>query len=236
MEKGGNAFFIPLIGTKNATRDEKCPDGGMDMARELDQLRRLAPEEVARMELRYDILSAIANRGPIGRRALAASLHKPERTVRTEADCLRMLGLVQPAAGGMRVTADGEELLGQLQPMLRALSGVDRLGQQLRQHLEVATVYVQAGDVEQDPMVLRELCRQAGNVILGGLKEEATLAVMGGHHHGDPGGHAAPGTAARGGSRPGPGRPGGKHGHAGQYRGRPMRAAPGRPVPHAAST
>lgn len=150
------------------------------MAQELDRLRRLAPEEVARMELRYDILSAIANRGPIGRRALAASLQKPERTVRTEADCLRMLGLVQPAAGGMRVTADGEELLGQLQPMLRALSGVDRLGQQLRQYLEVGAVYVQAGDVEQDPMVLRELCRQAGNVILGGLKEESTLAVMGG--------------------------------------------------------
>lgn len=150
------------------------------MDRELDQLRRLAPEEVSRMELRYEILSAIASRGPIGRRALAAGLDKPERTVRTEADCLRVLGLVQPAAGGMRVTADGEELLGLLSPMLRALAGVDRLGQRLEQYLGVDLVYVQTGNVEQETMALRELCRQTGSHVLNVLQGQSTLAVMGG--------------------------------------------------------
>ncbi len=81
----------------------------MDQVMEL--LQRLAPEEVAAMEQRYEILSAISLKGPIGRRALAGVISAQERAVRHQCEVLRAQGLIEAAQEGMRATEAGERVL-----------------------------------------------------------------------------------------------------------------------------
>ena len=88
----------------------------------MEPLQRLAPEEVAAMEQRYEILSAISLKGPIGRRALAGVISAQERAVRHQCEVLRAQGLIEAAQEGMRATEAGERVLLSLGPMMRSLT------------------------------------------------------------------------------------------------------------------
>jgi len=146
----------------------------------MELLQRLAPSEVTAMEQRYEILSAIAMKGPIGRRALAAATAAAERAVRYQCDVLRAQGLIEIAQEGMRITDEGQKVLLLLGPMMRSLNGSERMAAQLSRLLRVERVSIQAGDSQSDELRKRELCHAAAQYVTQLLPGIDTMAVMGG--------------------------------------------------------
>ena len=150
----------------------------MDQVMEL--LQRLAPAEVGTIEQRYEILSAIAMKGPIGRRALAVATTVPERAVRYQCDVLRGQGLIEITQEGMRIADAGQKVLLSLGPMMRSLSGSERMAAQLSRHLRVRHVSICMGDSQRDELRKRELCHAAAQYVVQLLPGIRTMAVMGG--------------------------------------------------------
>ena len=150
----------------------------MDQVMEL--LQRLAPEEVAAMEQRYEILSAISLKGPIGRRSLSGANSAQERSERHHCEVLRAEGLIEAAQEGMRATQAGERVLLSLGPMMRSLTGTGRMAAQLSRLLRVEHVVIQAGAVADDELRKRELCHTAAQYVSRWLTGAHPLAILGG--------------------------------------------------------
>jgi central glycolytic genes regulator len=145
----------------------------------LSQFRRLAPELVDTARTRFEILEAVALMAPVGRRALASHLDLPERAVRGEADRLRDLGLIHFAPDGMHLTAQGEEVLGEIRTGLDLLFA-EPLAERIRNESGVPSVMVVSGDSVGDEVSRRALYRKTMQYLSILLRDGITLAVMGG--------------------------------------------------------
>ena len=75
------------------------------MLDEMKVLSRIAPDLMADIGRRAQVLSSIESMQPVGRRALAARLNLPEREVRAAAAMLKELGLISMDAAGMQLTS-----------------------------------------------------------------------------------------------------------------------------------
>ena len=146
----------------------------------LSALTSMAPDLMEELELRALILERVGALGPIGRRALAARLHLPERGVRSAADALREAGCIAQNASGMSLTAHGQQVL----ETARAVSGRRRalsaLELTLSRKLNVERVCVVPGDADRDDGALGETARAAARQIRFLLKDARVLAVSGG--------------------------------------------------------
>ncbi|MEN6413892.1 MAG: sugar-binding domain-containing protein [Veillonellales bacterium] len=142
--------------------------------------RKIAPELIAVVEERYDILRHVQHDGPIGRRALSQSLGIGERVVRAQVDFLKTAGLVDFSPLGMTVTQDGQTILADLAEYIRLLRGLTLLETELAERLGLKQVIVVPGDSDLDSAVKRELGRTAANVLAQHLTENMTVAVSGG--------------------------------------------------------
>ena len=58
-------------------------------------LQNLVPDVLKIFRQRYQVLEQIPSRYPVGRRAVAQQLGMSERTVRTETEYLKKLGLIE---------------------------------------------------------------------------------------------------------------------------------------------
>jgi len=146
----------------------------------LDTLALIAPDLMEEMELRALVLERVAALGPIGRRALAARLHLPERAVRAAAQSLCEAGSLIRNASGMEITPDGAELVEAARVISRgrrALASVELL---LARRLGVQRVCVVLGDAQRDEGVLEEIGREAARQLRLLLRPAQVLAVSGG--------------------------------------------------------
>ncbi|BAS27142.1 sugar-binding transcriptional regulator [Limnochorda pilosa] len=143
-------------------------------------LRRIVPEAGELIERRYLLLQHISFAQPVGRRALAAHLDWAERMVRKEMDFLRRQGLIVSDPEGMRVTAEGEEVLRALREYLRDFRGISQLERELERRLVLKRVTIVPGDSDLDPTVKKELARATAQYLQGILQAGMTLAVTGG--------------------------------------------------------
>lgn len=143
--------------------------------------RKIAPEFIAMLEQRYDILRHIWYEGPVGRRALAAMLGMGERVVRAQVDFLKDVGLVEFSQLGMKITADGQAVLADLAEYVRLLHGLTDLEVEIARKLNLKRVVVIPGDSsESDGMVQRDLGRAAAGVLAQYLGDNMVIAVSGG--------------------------------------------------------
>ncbi|MCE5286298.1 MAG: DNA-binding transcriptional regulator [Pelosinus sp.] len=143
--------------------------------------RKIAPELIAVVEERYEILRYIWHAGPLGRRALAGMLGIGERIVRKQVDFLKEAGLIEFSLLGMKVTADGHALLDDLAEYVHLLHGLTALEQELAHKLGIKRVVIIPGDSsEADGMTQRELGRAAAGVLSQYLGNNMTIAVSGG--------------------------------------------------------
>ena len=74
------------------------------MLDDMKVLSRIAPDLMADIGRRAQVLSSIESMQPVGRRALAARLNIPEREVRAVAAALKEQGLISMDAAGMQLT------------------------------------------------------------------------------------------------------------------------------------
>ena len=143
-------------------------------------LRCIAPDLMADIGRRAQVLASIETMQPVGRRALAARLNLPEREVRSTAAALKEQGLITMDAAGMQLTSKAAEVIPGARDLSRAMFGLTRLEQALSSLLHVPHVVVVSGSADTDPQVLREVGRAAAHRIHRLLQSGMTLAVGGG--------------------------------------------------------
>ncbi len=143
-------------------------------------LSRIAPDLMADIGRRAQVLSSIESMQPVGRRALAARLNLPEREVRAAAAALKEQGLITMDAAGMQLTPKSIEVLSGAHDLSRAMFGLTKLEHALSQLLSVPHVVVVAGNADTDPQVLKEVGRAAAHRVHKLLQSGTTLAVTGG--------------------------------------------------------
>jgi len=142
--------------------------------------RKIAPDLIAVVEERYNILKQIQYAQPIGRRALAAVLGLSERVVRAEVEFLKEANLVEFSGLGMTVTEEGHQIIAELAEYVAILHGLTRLEHELSEKLGIPKVIIVPGDSELDNAVLRELGRVAANILADCLEDNMIIAVSGG--------------------------------------------------------
>lgn len=160
-------------------RDVIYPVGGGTM-KKLSVLRKIAPEIEELVERRHTVLQSVALVQPIGRRALATKLGWPERMVRKEIDFLRDAGLLNCDAAGMAVSSMGEQVLEELNEIIRALHGLAEIEQELAERLGLKRVFVVPGDSDDDETVKKEIARVTAEFLRAELVPGDVLAVTGG--------------------------------------------------------
>ncbi len=146
----------------------------------IDIQRTLLPDLLQVMQKRYTILRYIGFTQPVGRRSLAASLGYTERTLRSEVDFLKDQNLITANSVGMSLTAEGKNLLEDLEGVMRELKGIDEMEMELKHRLGIHRVVIVPGDCDKSAMVKSELgkaCASCMKKLLGG---ENTIAVTGG--------------------------------------------------------
>ncbi|MBR3904486.1 MAG: hypothetical protein IKJ51_02090 [Clostridia bacterium] len=150
------------------------------MQDELKVLSIIAPDLLADIGRRAQVLSGIESMQPVGRRALAARLNLPEREVRAAAAILKDQGLITMDAAGMQLTERAVEVLPGARELSRAMAGLSRLEQTLSRLLNVPHVVVVSGNADQDAQALRDVGRAAAHRIHKLLQHGTIMAVAGG--------------------------------------------------------
>lgn len=142
--------------------------------------QRIAPEIIELVERRYTILRTVSLAQPVGRRGLAAKLKLGERQVRNETDFLRENGLLEADSSGVKVTAEGEDVLIHLAEFIKNLHGLSEMEEFIASALGLRKVIIVPGNSDEDEAVKREMGRAASRLIRGLLKEGTVIAVTGG--------------------------------------------------------
>lgn len=152
-----------------------------DMNRQLSILQSVVPDLIAVATMRFNVLSAIAQLAPVGRRTLAEQLQLSERVLRGETDFLRAQQLIQSTSKGMVMTNQGTVVLSELQELLTvSRTHLDR-EQQLARRLGFAECHIVPGDLSDTAEGLVHLAKRLSAVLVEQLpKGNTTIAVTGG--------------------------------------------------------
>ncbi|MGI6036962.1 MAG: sugar-binding transcriptional regulator [Limnochordia bacterium] len=146
----------------------------------MELIRRIAPEAIPLITIRYDIMQKLRFSQPLGRRTLARRLDLGERIVRRELDLLRRQGLVEIHREGVCLTETGMELLHPLGELVHGLKGLDALEKALARALNLRKMIIVPGDSDESPVVKQALARATSNYLAGALSDDDILAVTGG--------------------------------------------------------
>ncbi|OIJ21034.1 hypothetical protein BKP45_07545 [Anaerobacillus alkalidiazotrophicus] len=148
----------------------------------LDVQKKLLPDLLKVLSLRYRILRFISLMQPIGRRSLSSSLGMSERVLRSEVTFLKEQGLVDIATSGMTLTDEGKVLLLQLEEIMKDVFDLKKVEDQLKQSLDLSEVFIIPGDSDKDPWVKKEMGRTTVQLIKRFLQgeERKIVAITGG--------------------------------------------------------
>lgn len=142
--------------------------------------KKIVPELVSTLEKRYNVLRTICHNQPIGRRVLAETLNVGERTVRTEIGFLKDQGLIEINASGMTVTSEGLELIYKLNDFIHEIKGLSEVEKKIETLLNLKKVIVVPGDIEENPLVLKDLGKACANYVKDVLEDNSIIALTGG--------------------------------------------------------
>lgn len=142
--------------------------------------QKIVPELIDLLQKRYTIMRNIYFNQPIGRRALSHQLNMGERIIRSEVSFLKAQGLVDINPLGMTITKEGEELIENLKDFIHELKGLNNIESLLKDKLGIEKVIVVPGDVEQDPMIKKELGKSAANYLKTIINYDSIIALTGG--------------------------------------------------------
>ncbi|ADU31762.1 sugar-binding transcriptional regulator [Evansella cellulosilytica] len=147
----------------------------------LDLQKKLLPDLVEVLGLRYRVLRYIRLMQPIGRRTLANNLEMSERILRSEVTFLKEQGLLDITASGMTLTEDGLTLLTQLEEVMKEVFDIRTMEKQLKELLQLKEVYIVPGNSDMYPWVKKEMGRTCVSIMKKRLYTKGnTIAVTGG--------------------------------------------------------
>lgn len=146
----------------------------------IDVQKRLLPDLLTVMQKRFHILHYIGLMEPVGRRNLSMSLGLTERVLRSEVEFLKDQNLITSSTSGMSLTFDGKNLLDKLSSVIREISGISAMEENLQRKLGIQKVIIVSGDCDESPWVKTELGRASANWMKTKLTGENIIAVTGG--------------------------------------------------------
>src|SRR3954451_21836624 len=150
------------------------------MKKVIDIQKKLLPDLLIIIQKRFHILRYIGAMEPVGRRNLAATLGLTERVLRSEVDFLKQQKLLFSTSAGMGLTNEGKELLQDLRWMMREISGIDQMEQDLKRVLNIKKVLIVAGNSDELTWVKNELSKACVTCIKESLRGKNIIAVTGG--------------------------------------------------------
>ncbi|MDQ0254593.1 central glycolytic genes regulator [Evansella vedderi] len=154
---------------------------GINMRMLLDLQKKLVPDLLDVIGMRYRVLRFIRLMQPIGRRTLANSLEMSERVLRSEVTFLKEQGLVHVAASGMTLTEEGMILLSQLEDVMKEVFDIRQMEIELQQKLDLAEVHIVPGNSDEFSWVKKEMGRTCIALMKKKLFAKGnTIAVTGG--------------------------------------------------------
>ncbi|WP_096190200.1 sugar-binding transcriptional regulator [Evansella halocellulosilytica] len=147
----------------------------------LDIQKKLLPDLVDVLGMRFKVLRFIRLMEPIGRRTLANNLEMSERTLRSEVTFLKEQGLIHFSTSGMTLTEEGKNLLVQLEEVMKDVFDIRSLEEKLRHILGLKEVIIVPGDSDDVSWVKKEMGRACVSFMKKKLSEnDNTIAVTGG--------------------------------------------------------
>lgn len=141
---------------------------------------KIVPELVEVLEKRYNILRTIYYNQPIGRRILSNQLALGERIVRNEISLLKTQGLIEINTPGMTITKSGEEIVNKLKEFIHEIKGLSELENQVKDILNLRQVIIVPGDIEENPVIIKELGKACSNYVKNIIKDDMIIALTGG--------------------------------------------------------
>lgn len=142
--------------------------------------QKIVPELIELLEKRYTILRAVYFNQPVGRRALSSQLDIGERIVRSEVNFLKNQGLLEINSMGMSVTSDGENIIDTLKVFIHELKGLASIETMIGKKLSFEKVIIVPGDVDEEPLVLKEMGRVGAQYLKNLIFDGQIIAVAGG--------------------------------------------------------
>ena len=141
---------------------------------------QIVPEMLDIMQKRYQILRSIRLTEPVGRRTLAEMLGMTERILRSEAELLKSLKLIEIKTAGMMITPNGKRLLLELDEMMREICGIQQLERRLKEILGIAKIVIVPGDSDETPLVKEEIGKACADMLNSCIDGDNIIAVTGG--------------------------------------------------------
>ncbi|MFD2370932.1 sugar-binding transcriptional regulator [Brevibacillus sp. GCM10020057] len=167
------------------------------MRRLIELQQKLLPDLIHVLRERYMLLRSIYHLQPIGRRGLAQAMDTTERILRAEVELLKENGLLHVTAAGMSLSAEGLQVLDEMEPLFGELFGLKELAERLQQKLGISEVIVVSGNADQSPWVKEELGRVGARVLKQVVQEGDIVAVTGGTSIASVAKHLSPSPAFR---------------------------------------
>lgn len=151
------------------------------MENQLNLIEAIAPDMMAVVEERYNILRQINWMSPVGRRNLSQKLDMTERVLRTETDMLKSLNLINTSKSGMTLTKEGKKVMIGLESLMGQLSGIKHKERALSDLFGNERCIIVAGDSDSQRKVLASFglaVSESLSILL--PDKENVVAVMGG--------------------------------------------------------
>ena len=140
---------------------------------------RLVPDLIDKMYRRFNILSTIEKKQPIGRRTLSDVMNITERVLRTEIEILKQQDLIRVQSTGMKLTETGEHTLASLSHYLTLYSSFNHLEDEIFNQYGVK-VHIVRGNSDKDETVKAEMGNVTGELLEQSLYDKASVSVTGG--------------------------------------------------------
>lgn len=142
--------------------------------------KKITPEIIDIMDIRYNILRNIYYNQPIGRRGLASKLNIGERTIRTEVNVLKKQGLLNIESMGMYITDEGKNVINNLENIIRELKDILNLEKKLKDILNIKNVLIVPGNSDESSLVLKDMGKTTSMYLTKLIKDNFIIGVTGG--------------------------------------------------------
>lgn len=143
-------------------------------------LQKIIPEGMDDLQRRYNVLQGIYHYQPIGRRTLAAELQYTERTIRRDTEFLKQYRLLEVSTTGMMITQEGIDVLQKLKELMYHVKGFSDMEDQISRILDIDRVSIVPGDVDENPMVKKDLGKLAAQLLKQSLSSHQIITITGG--------------------------------------------------------
>ncbi|MEB7731092.1 hypothetical protein NGB06_05845 [Mammaliicoccus sciuri] len=140
---------------------------------------RLVPDLIDKMYRRFNILSTIEKKQPIGRRTLSDVMNVTERVLRTEIEILKQQDLISVRSTGMKLTETGEQTLDSLSHYLTLYSSFTHIEEEIFNRYGVKA-HIVRGNSDLDEMVKAEMGNVTAELLEQSLYDHASVSVTGG--------------------------------------------------------